>query len=725
MMRARPFIRQPCRVISLLSLSLLTLAPGAFGQTRAEDLFQQALRMERVSGDLEGAIRLYEQVVDTGDRAYGARALIRIAESYDKLGRQGAQDAYTRIIQDFGDQTEEVALARERLAAMEPPPAELEEVRITTRQIWSGLNAWAQAPTPDGKHLVWLDWQGSMDLAVREIATGENRMLTRQASMVPPVAFTYSGRVSPDGETVAYGLNDGEGSGGLHVIGMNGRDSRELYRELGCWVYPLVWTSDGHSLVAKRDCWSAAVPEGTFEILLFSVADGSFHVKNELLTQSNGHPAALSPDDRYLAYNFPVEEEGGNADIWILDLDGSGEGPLIRHPADDRLLGWLPGTNQVLFLSDRDGTRDLWAATVEQGLMQGPPRMIRRNVGQINPVGFSEDGSFFYSISTRWFSTSVAPFDLSTGTVDEGPTTALLGSNRGAAWSPDSEYLAFLTETGNPHSREASLQIRHLPTGQQRELVPHLSVRRMGGWSPDGRRVLVAGWDESLEDEEYQGSLYAVPVDGGQATVVLDYPEEVDWPTGISAVWARDGGSIYYLVKEARGGTGRIVWRDLASGEERELFRAPLEEAWPGSSLALSPDGDALAFFTRGPVPEDPVADPRRMDLMRLDLQDGSVRRLAELEFPGAVEGVQWTPDGKHLLWGHSRQGDEWGTDVFWMPISGGTPDHLWTFGEGKYSADFSLSPDGRRIALTTFAQEGEVWLMENLREVLVEDPVR
>ena len=113
-MKAPRIVRHFWQPLIFVVLALFTLTPGVFGQERAQDLFQQALRMERVAGDLEGAIRLYQEVVETGDRPLGARALIRIAESYEKLGQQGAQDAYARVIQDFGDQSEQVALARER-----------------------------------------------------------------------------------------------------------------------------------------------------------------------------------------------------------------------------------------------------------------------------------------------------------------------------------------------------------------------------------------------------------------------------------------------------------------------------------------------------------------------------------------------------------------------------------------------------------------------------------
>ncbi|MBT8397061.1 MAG: PD40 domain-containing protein, partial [Gemmatimonadetes bacterium] len=383
------------------------------------------------------------------------------------------------------------------------------------------------------------------------------------------------------------------------------------------------------------------------------------------------------------------------------------------------LLGWVPGTNQLLFLSDRDGTRDLWTAAVEGGLMRGSPRMVRRNVGQIQPAGFSRDGSLFYSVSTRWFSTSIAPFDASSGRVDEGSATPLLGSNHSAAWSPDGERLAFLTEPGNPTSKEAELHVRNLTADRERELAPHISFRRISGWSPDGSMILVSGWDESLETEEYKGALYAVDVEGGEATSVLDYPKEAQWPQGVGAVWSADGKAIIYSVVDAETRDGRLVWRDLASGEEREIFRDPVLRGT--RVLGLSPSGSHLAFGIEESESEGSPEESRRVYLMTVDIESGTARRLAELGDSTTLASVQWTPDGQYVLFGETRQGDEWWTRVSRVPVSGGMPEHLWTFGEGNWGAWFSLSPDGRRIAFTTFAQESEVWVMENLVAVLRE----
>jgi Tol biopolymer transport system component len=82
---------------------------------------------------------------------------------------------------------------------------------------------------------------------------------------------------------------------------------------------------------------------------------------------------------------------------------------------------------------------------------------------------------------------------------------------------------------------------------------------------------------------------------------------------------------------------------------------------------------------------------------------------------------VQWTPDGKYVLYGEIVHGDEWRTVVWRVAAGGGEPEYLWTAGQGKYGSWFELSPDARQIALTTYTQETEIWVMENLREVLAQ----
>jgi Tol biopolymer transport system component len=708
-MKAQRMSRHSCQTLILLVLALLTLTPGAFGQERAQDLYQQALRMERVSGDLEGAIRLYLQVVETGDRTLGARALIRIAESYEKLGRQGAQDAYARIIQDFGDQTEQVAMARERLAALEEAGVPQDTARggITTRQLhkWVYGEATPLAITPDGKELVYADlWSGN--LAIRELTNGQSRNLTQDASWA-----AWAAAVSPDGRTVSYleKLRGGQpamaepATSSLHLVGIDGSDSRVLYRELGCPVSHHQWTSSGEQIVAVVQCGE------DLSVTRISVSDGGTELVTEL-APGGLEGISLSPDDRYLTYGLRVEGDGGNFDIWMLALDGSLNVPLVRHPANDRLLGWVPGTDEVFFLSDRDGTEDLWAVRVIDGAPEGPPRVVRRNMGPVESLGFTRDGTFSYSNYKMVYSTGVAPFDLATGTVTMESGVGILGNNMPATWSPDGEHLAFIrpNDPGEPYQR--TLRIRHLATGMERELAPHLLARNQR-WSPDGRFLLLSGaLAGEMEDEDREPGLYLVEVESGQTTQVLKLNAETgSMPfDDLGGEWSKDGTAIIYSLYDTSLREGRLVWLDLESREERELFRDP---TLTSQQFAVSPDGSRLVFALKSTAEGYNRAIHSGGRLLFMDLDDGTVRELHHIAEQGRVWSLQWTPDGKHVLY---TKGEDHGTAVWRVPVTGGTAERTWTFEEDHFNAYISLSPDGQQVAYTTYHQEFEVWLMEN-----------
>ena len=61
----------------------------------ADVQFKAAQHEEEVEGDLKGAIELYRTVAEGGDRALAARALIRMGESYEKLGNVEAKEDTT------------------------------------------------------------------------------------------------------------------------------------------------------------------------------------------------------------------------------------------------------------------------------------------------------------------------------------------------------------------------------------------------------------------------------------------------------------------------------------------------------------------------------------------------------------------------------------------------------------------------------------------------------
>ena len=106
-------------LISLAILLLLASTSSALAQG-GNDLFQQALRKERVDGDLKAAIALYQRILkeETADRALCAKTLLQLGQAYEKMGMADARSSYQRLIREYADQSEQVTVARARLGAL-------------------------------------------------------------------------------------------------------------------------------------------------------------------------------------------------------------------------------------------------------------------------------------------------------------------------------------------------------------------------------------------------------------------------------------------------------------------------------------------------------------------------------------------------------------------------------------------------------------------------------
>jgi hypothetical protein len=104
-------------------LSLVLLPAATATAQQASELYQRALVQEHAEGNLPDAIALYRQAAQAAgpDRALAARALLRAARSYETLGQRGeAGNMYAELIRMYPDQRTEMALAQERLTALQP-----------------------------------------------------------------------------------------------------------------------------------------------------------------------------------------------------------------------------------------------------------------------------------------------------------------------------------------------------------------------------------------------------------------------------------------------------------------------------------------------------------------------------------------------------------------------------------------------------------------------------
>ena len=103
----------------LLALVLLLLGSGVFAQKpTTSELLQKGIYLQETVGDLEGAIKIYKQVVGMTEesRANAAQAEYRLGVCLQKKGQQQeALETFRKLVKEYPEQTAVVAQAREFL----------------------------------------------------------------------------------------------------------------------------------------------------------------------------------------------------------------------------------------------------------------------------------------------------------------------------------------------------------------------------------------------------------------------------------------------------------------------------------------------------------------------------------------------------------------------------------------------------------------------------------
>jgi len=683
-------------VLMVLSLSFGSLAPQ-----NGYDLFQKALAKERAEGNLEEAIVLYNKVVEEAkDKSLAAKAQLRIGICYEKLGRKEAQKAFQKVIDNYPGQTETIKIAKEKLSILMKAQTVVEkgDKEFKIRKVWAGPDVSSSGePSPDGRYLSCVDESG--DLVIREMATGKKLSLTNKGSWEESAEFASTSRWSPDGKLVVYKWFNKDNFYDLRIIGLDGSGPRVLFQNKEVEVVPADWSPNSKYILA----FFLQKKQGKLQIVLVSVADGSVRVLKTLDERYPESRALFSLNGEYIAYDFRPQKDIQQRDISLLLTEGNLEIPLIKHQADERLLGWTPDGKSVLFVSNRTGTTDVWLIRVTEGKPQGTPELIKKDIGQIWPMGFINKGSFYYSIETTMVDVYIASLDMKEGKFLEQPTKAAQrfeGFNLVPDWSPDGNYLAYVSYRSIEGKDFCVLCLRSVKTGEIRTVSsPQLNYFRYISWAPDGRSIIAIGLDK-----ENRSGMYKIDVQTGDATSIVQFERGtiIKQPA-----WSLDGKAIFYPYTQWTKKLSLVLMRDLETGQEKELYRkiAPPDIG----SVTLSPDGKYLAFLTAEMV------DKKLTDVLRvIPAAGGKPCDLIKVPLPETIGPYAWTPTGREILFakGLDYRKQDKKCKLWMIPAEGGEARNLGLTIDRIFN--LSIHPDGKRIAFTSGTPSVEVWVMEN-----------
>jgi Tol biopolymer transport system component len=672
-----------------------------------EQKFQQAVDLFESKGDVKQAIKLFEEASKSSDRNLAARSLLYLGSCYEKLGSEGAQKAYERIVREFGDQADVMAKARTRLAVM---GSKQPETGVVALRLWSGEagSRHYYAVSPDGRFAIFtVELVTAMrshkggSLNVHDLLSGE----IRKVADIDPVSGFTDARISRDGTQIAY-TTETPSARRVHIARADGSNARILFGADAVYCELADWSADGNRILG-----SVFSSEEGMKAVWFSVADGSYKVIG------TGRVERLSYDGRY-AVGY------GRKGLSVITLDGWHDTPLVagRNPV------WTPDGARVLFQSDRRGTNDLWSIRVVNGTPEGPAEVVRENLGGApGTLGVTRNGDYYYSSGLAISDLYVAEVDPQTGKLISQPKQITdRYTSTSPAWSPDGESLAYYSKrSAGDWNKGAPLSVvvRSTKTGEER--VWQKSELKLNWakpqWFPDSQSLFI---------HPGVGKMIQLDVQTGATRFLLNseslnpYGRGNGYRSGV--VLAPNGRSVFYISHETQdkpqpvselkleASRIRVIRRDLPDGQEQELCSL---DAATGFGPFISPDSSRLAFWIN--------FHDRRSALLTIPANGGAPAEIRtghsfvtddqELK-PGQLlarpDSAAWSPAGRLFFVTQPPRGGQ-GDEIWSVPAEGGEAQAIGLRGHKAWSID--VSPDGKRLVFFDDTSKAEMSVLKNL----------
>jgi Tol biopolymer transport system component len=576
-------------------------------------------------------------------------------------------------------------------AAPIPPPNPTD--KAVDRLLWDGAFQSAGSISADGKLFAYTD-PSTGNLAIRDLATGQSRLLTRKPSDGEGSrAAARESILSPDKKYVVFHWFEGfVANSGRQVrseIKLASLDKPEgdprtlLLATTQALIRPYLWSPD-----SKRVLINQSFSVNNHQLAWLSVADGNLTALKTLTGAPRG--VSLSPDGRYLAY-----DEGG--DIRIRDLTTDDDEAIVEGPSMDTSPVWSSDGRSLLFTSARSGPPSLWRIAVDSGTRAGPDELVKANSPGV--LGITPSGGLYYVAGGSRQNIFIA----GTG-APALAVTQFVGSNFDSSWSPNGEMLAYKSARGRDGLR--SLVI--LPWGSQQEHVVPTNIQYVDTpivWFPDGKSLLMAG--RLLPMGRGGEGLYRVDADSGQVQLVK---------SGIPNfyVLTRDGKAIYLTRSnpETRDSEGIIERFEVETGVST-VFKRYSTKGHRFGSMALSPDGTRLAVLS-----EHNASAETSLEVYPLDGGDAQEVYKGPMNRTPGNGGLAWSGDHTHILFVHAEaNGISMDVSIWKAPLNGGVAEPAGVTIpslNARALSGLSRRPGSDSFTYTKFETFSELHVLEN-----------
>jgi eukaryotic-like serine/threonine-protein kinase len=552
-----------------------------------------------------------------------------------------------------------------------------------------------------------------------ELALGRRTQVTRDPGLEMDPA------ISPDGKLVAYAAGPA-GDEKIFVRQIDGGGTIALTPGAPGDLRRPQWTPDGSRLAFQSPRGIELVPAfgGVPKVLVPSplpdtVADLAWSPDGErfvyrsvdslFVRATGGGPArklvgghevyapAWSPDGHWIAYVagnpmflYGLRSQIGNiapSAVMVVSAEGGTPVQVAGDQSQNLSPIWLPHGRELLFISNRDGGRDIYRVRLSSGGQpEAPPERLTTGLNA-STISLTADGrrlaySTFTQVSNVWALAVPKGDPVSSRTAR--PVTSGNQLVESFDVSPDGKWLAFDSDrNGNQ-----DIFRKPLPDGPEEQLTSDPGDDFQPSFSRDGRYIGFHAFRSGSRD------LFVMPASGGEQRAVVANPGQ-DRDAG----WSPDGRRMSF----ASDITGRSEVYTIA--RQGDGWAKPIRLTRDGGIFPFwSPDGRYIMFaWTSG---------------AELVPADGGEARPFPLAGPLAGKQVEayaysWAPDGRHAFMVFSSDTAPYQT-LWSVPVDSGRPrpliwfdDPLAAFGRGAPAAHDST------IYFALLRSESDVWTAE------------
>ncbi len=341
---------------------------------------------------------------------------------------------------------------------------------------------------------------------------------------------------------------------------------------------------------------------------------------------------AISPDGNTIAFTYK-----GN--IFTVKSTGGDARQLTSGGSYNTSPVWSPDGSAIAFSSDREGSLDLFIVDSKGGL----PKRLTTYSGKETPLAFKDDKHILFSASVQPDRVAAqSDFGTQVYVVDtDGHRPEMLVSYSMPALSVGKDgKVLYQDKKGfenewRKHERSSGTSDIWLMDGSRHTKLTAFNGHDLNPvWAPDGNFYFISEEDGTL-------NVYKRSIDGKLKTQLTKFTTHP-----VRSLSASDGGKLAFswdgeIYTLDEGGQPKkvevnIVTDDYVSDVTKSVMRSG------ATSMAVSPDGEMVAFVLRG-------------DVYVTSTEYNTTSRITDT--PAQERTVDFAPDGRSLVYDSERDG--------------------------------------------------------------------